>query len=160
MRMVVVVTSRVLTTRHHHLVAFYFLGLVGDDISLSLLRHYVADVTFLRLDIIRNLVRLVAVVAFFEHRPAFPFVIDTVINPSCVNLARVYIHADVVGRQLHLLILQLTFSMQISRSVRHHHHRVRRLVMYRCRQRTLFLLLLRLLYAIRCQRIPCYTIRR
>ena len=39
-----------------------------------------ADVTFLGLDIIRDLVRLVTVFAFFEHRLAFPVVCQAVIR--------------------------------------------------------------------------------
>ena len=82
-----VVASRVLTARHHHLIAFYFLGLVGDDVPLALLRHHVADVTFLRLYVIGNLVGLVAVFAIFENGLAFPFVLQTIVHSPRINEA-------------------------------------------------------------------------
>ena len=97
------VAGRVLTAADHHLIVFHLLRLVGDDIAFALLGHHMPYITLLRADIIRDLIRLVGVLAVFKDRSAFPFVIQTVVHALRVYLTRVQIHTDVLGLQLHLL---------------------------------------------------------
>ena len=130
-RVLVVVAGRVLATGHHHLVIAQFLRLVGDDISLALRGHGMADITLLGLDVIRDLVRLVFVFSVVKDWLARPFVIQTVIHAPRIDLAAVDVHADVVGRQVHRLIAQLAFAVQERVSALRHHHRVIGLVAHR-----------------------------
>ena len=131
MRMIVFVASGILTTCHHHDVVVHFLRSVGDDVSFTLLGHYAADVALLRLQVVGDFAGLVAVLAVFEHRPADPLVVDAVVHTGGVNLAAVGGHADKFARQLHLLVFQITPTVQVGRTVGHHHHRIVCLVVNR-----------------------------
>ena len=46
-----------------------------------------------------------------------------------INLAAVHVHAYVVAGQLHCLVFQVAFAVQIGRTVRHHYHRIACLIM-------------------------------
>ena len=131
MRVVVVVTGGVLSTRHDHLVIRQFLGLVGNDISFAALGNHMPDITFLRFDVIGDLVGLVTVLPVFEDRLAFPFVVQAVVHTACIDGTAVHMHAYVLGLKLHAFVFQVTATVQICRTVVHHNHRVFRLVMNR-----------------------------
>ena len=75
MRVLVIVAGRILSSGHHHLRTSHFLRLVGNDISFALLGHNMPDITLLRLEVIRDLIRLVLVLAVLEDRLTFPLVL-------------------------------------------------------------------------------------
>ena len=139
MRMLMVVASGVLTTRHHHLVLLGFLGSVGNDIALTLLRHHMADITFLGFDVIGHLVGFVAILSVLEDRLANPFVFRGVIDAMCIDEAAIQVHADILRGQLHVFVLDLTLTVQIGVTVAGHDHRVRGLIVHRSRDAVLFL---------------------
>ena len=92
--MVVVVTRGILSAGKHHFIAMHLLRLVRDDIAFTLLRHDMPDITLLRLDVIRDLVRLVTVLPVLENRFTFPFVVQRVIYAMRVDKAAVQVHSD------------------------------------------------------------------
>ena len=97
------------------------------------------DETFLRLNVIGDLVRLITVLTVLEDRFAFPFKVKRVPYAMRVDQAAVNIHADKIGGQLHRLVFEFTLTVQVRCTVTHHDHRVTRLVMYRRLQITLLL---------------------
>ena len=125
-----VIAGRILSACHQHLVVRQLLGLVCNDISLSVLCHDMPDITLLGLDVIGDLVRLVLVLTVFEHRFTFPFVIQTVIYTAGIDHAAVHVHPDKLRRQGHRLVFQLTATMQKCRTVLEHDHRVVGVIMH------------------------------
>ena len=139
MRVLVVVTGRVLTTCHHHDIRIGLLRSVRNHISLTLLGYHMPDITFLRADVIGHLIGLVTVVLVLENRSTDPFVVHAVIHSLRKDKTAVQIHADKFRSQLHRLVFHLALTVQVRITVLGHHHRVRRLVEHRSGQRTLLL---------------------
>ena len=64
--------------------------------------------------------------------PSSKIVVQTVIHAPRIDLTAVEIHADIVGRQVHRLIAQLTLAVQERVSALRHDHRVIGLVVNGC----------------------------
>ena len=126
-----VVAGRVKTVCHQHFVVLQFLGLICDDIPFTLLGNYMTNETALRLDVIGDFIRFVTILAVFENRLTFPLVVQTVPYSFRVYLARIQVHTDILGVQLHRLVFQFALSVQVRISVSHYDHRVVRLVVHR-----------------------------
>ena len=131
-----VIAGRVLSAGHGHHIALHLLRAVSDDVSFTLLRHNTPNITFLGLDVIGDLARLITLFAFREHRSAFPLVVEAVVHPARINEAAVHVHADILGFEFHGLIFEVAVSVQKRCSVAQHDHRIAGLVMYRTIQRT------------------------
>ena len=136
--MVVVVAGRVLSASHHHLVSFGLLRPVGNHVTLALLGHHMPDITFLRFDVIGYLVRLVLVFVVLEDRFADPFILRGVIDAFRINGTAVEVHAYELTRELHVVVSQFAFPVQVGVAVMMHDHGVVRLVINRRRQLALF----------------------
>ena len=123
-RVFMVVASRVFAARHHQFLITQFLGLIGDDISFALLRHNVADKSFLRLDVVCYLAGFVTVIAVLEHRFADPFVCKRVIYAYCIDRRAVGFHTDIFGIQFHCLVVDYALTVQERCSVAKHDARL------------------------------------
>ena len=126
--MLMIIASRVFTTRHHHHIVIHLLRLLGQHIAFALLSHHIANDTFLRLQIIRNLFRFVLVFLVFENRLSFQLIVDAVIHAARINDIAIHIAANIIRLQLHFLIVNRALSMQKCISVTQHHHRILRRV--------------------------------
>ena len=112
MRVVMLVACCIFTACHHHDVAFLFLGLVGYDVSLALLGGHITDDTFLCLQVVGHLVRLILVFLVLEYGPTFPLFAYGVIHTRGKDSIAVHLASYVVGLQIHIFVFHISFSVQ------------------------------------------------
>ena len=134
-----IVAGGILSAAEHHLVSVHLLGLVRNDIAFALLGDDMADVTFLGLDIISDLVGLVALFAVMKDRFAVPFLVDRVVHAVSVDEAGVHVHTDEIRLQFHRFVFEVTLAVEESGTVAHHDHGVGGLIVHRRFQFALFL---------------------
>ena len=107
-RMIVIVTSGVFSTCHHQQTIIHFFGSIRYHIALRLFSYRIANKTFLRLQIIVNLTRLITILAFRKNRPTYPLILYRIQNANRIQCTTIHTHTYVLRRQVHTLILQFT----------------------------------------------------
>ena len=107
-RMIVIVTSGVFSTCHHQQTIIHFFGSIRYHIALRLFCYRIANKTFLRLQIIVNLTRLITILAFTKNRSTNPLILYRIQNASRIQCTTIHTHTYVLRRQVHILILQFT----------------------------------------------------
>ena len=124
MRVVVVIARGVLAAAEHEFVVLHLLGAVRDDVPFALFRDHVADVGFLRLEVVRHCTRLVTLFAVLENRQALHLVFYRVIYACSVDGGRVHLGANVVGREVHGAVFDVAAAVQIGCAVAPQYNRV------------------------------------
>ena len=136
-RVVVVVAGGIFTALHHQHIALGLFGFIGYHIALALLRHHMANDTLLGLEVIRDLIRLVTILAVLKHGLAHHLILYRIHLAARKQGAAVHANAYVLRRQFHRLVAQLAIAVHKRQSIARHHHRVLGGVLHTCVNRSL-----------------------